>query len=301
MREGAFGAGAAILRRAAVAGAVAVVGLAVGLSQGGAPASPPGKLGCRAWSASTLCTLSPIIDRDGRSWFASLDYVHGRNLARIYERVGRRSILAGLFKFGQEPTCCLSWAALSGLAEPAFAFTVGGGADWNPSIVVSRVGGRWRELRFEAPGYRDAKPRVVVDFNHMQGGLVELEANSTGAAAGPETYQWYRFDEHIFVPTAPPGRSASCAAKALAGAPRIYTDKASPYMISSVACLDGWALARGTLHRQVVYGLYEQRGTAWLRVGVGATISRGYVRVRGLGSIGFAVPQSVLRRLVALV
>ena len=244
--------------------------------------------------------MSPVIRLGTNSWFATLDLTGARDSMRIYLRPSGRWRLTGLFNFGEEPICCLSWAVLRGLSSPAFAFTVGGGADWNPSVVVSRVRGRWRELPFEAPDSlgRPGLP-TVVDFNHMQDGLVELEDDGSGAAAGPETYQWYRFDGQMFVPSAPLGASAVCSKSALGKAPRIYTDSASSYNISRFACLDGWALASGMLRGHHVFGLYELRRGAWLRVGVGPTLKRGYATVRGLGSIGFAIPQSVLRQLAA--
>src|SRR5438270_406663 len=274
--------------------------VAVTVGTTAAAGSPASKPPCRRSSPASNCTLSPVVRLGASSWFATLDWTGPRgHAARIYVRLGRRWVLAGLFKFGEEPICCLAWAALKGVSAPAFSFTVGGGADWNPSLVVSRIGGRWRKLQFES---RDsgAAPDTVVDFNQMQGGLVELEGDST-TASGPETYQWYRFDGRMFVPSAPPGPGAACTKTALDKARRIFTDTASSYDISHVACSDGWALASGTLKGRHVFGLYEQRGRDWLAVAVGPNVRRGRVNLAGWGSIGFTIPQSVLTRLAAQV
>lgn len=208
--------------------------------------------------------------------------------------------------FGVQPLCCFSAAVLRGLSAPAFAFTVFSGADWNPSVVVSRVGGRWRELPFEAPvGYSDSSrphPVKVIDFKGLRGGLVETEMDGSGAASGPETYTWYRFDGRLFVPAAPPGPHPACSRSALDGAPHIYSDYAGSYSIVRFACADGWALARGTLKGRPVFGLYEQRGGAWLRVAVGSHLTGGFAYVdRWAMSISFAIPQTLLRRLTAQV
>lgn len=277
--------------------------VAVTVGTAASAGSPAAKLLCRRSTQASGCTETPVVRLGGSSWFATLDWAGPRgHAARIYVRVGRRWMPAGVLKFGEEPLCCLAWAVLRGLRAPAFSFTVGGGADWNPSVVVSRVGGRWRELRFESSSfYSGPGPDTVIDFNHMQDGLVELETDGSGAAAGPETYQWYRFGGRVFVPSAPPGPTAVCTKTALDKSPRIYTDTASSYNISHFACLDGWALASGTLIGHRVFGLFEQRGSAWLRVAVGSNVQRGYVNVRGLGGIGFATPQSVLKRLAARV
>jgi hypothetical protein len=203
-----------------------------------------------------------------------------------------------------QPLCCFSAAVLRGLSAPAFAFTVFSGADWNPSVVVSRVDGRWRELPFEAPvGYSDSSrpPDVkVIDFKQLRDGLVETEMDGSGAASGPETYTWYRFNGRLFVATAPPGPRPPCSNSALDSAPHIYSDYTGSYSIARFACADGWALARGTLHGRPVFGLYEQREGAWVRVAVGRHLTTGFAYVdRWAMSISFAIPQTLLRRLAA--
>lgn len=198
---------------------------------------------------------------------------------------------------GGGPWGPLRSASLTHSGAPDFIVSVGGGADWTPLTVVSRLHGVWQTVPFDVPAHWDLGRRLI-DGWAIHGDKVQGKMNGCGCAAGPETYTWYGFDGRIFAPTSPPGQSPGCTTRSLALAHRLQGDptylglprwrSARSFPVARFACLDGWALAAS---RSGLFALFDQQSGAWLRAYVGslAHLER--------DAQFFAIPGSLLKRL----
>jgi hypothetical protein len=239
------------------------------------------------WSTPVAIPISTMVVADsgvvryhGLAWLATVVTTPGhQNLVRIYRWSADGWKPSGVTSFSQAPGALYQGGVravdLTHSGAPDFALRDGDGADWVAFSLITHAGGRWHQAQF-AEG---AETTPIIDARVVRNGMVQGEADASGGAGGPETYAWWRFSGDVFVPAAPPGPPAPCDAIALdrAGllAPalpgRDEAEFARPFHVTAVACLDGWALATGTVNGARLDALFEQDGRTWLRAAVGSS------------------------------
>jgi hypothetical protein len=247
---------------------------------------------------------SPVLTIDGRSWLVlegadapsalnprvtASPYPDGMVLIYRWTTRGWSEQASVRGWFGPIGGCCgISAVSVTGSADPDFALAAGGAADTNWLAVVSDVGGRWHAIPFDY-GYSNT---TVVNGEVGHGG-VATEVDASSAAGGPTTSLYETYQDGVFRPAAPPGRSAPCSRSALESA--AGDGQLEVFEFSKVACADGWAMALGTGagYTTQVVGLFEAEGTRW-----------GPVEVDNGDSLGsdpgiYDIPLLLLRQLTA--
>jgi hypothetical protein len=250
----------------------AVVGGAASAPVAAAAISPQATTATSHGEQGFPWVTSPMAAGDGSLWVATAGPTgHGTgntpsNVATVYRWTGSRWDLAGTVPTdliaGMGPGS-IEPAFLTGSPEPDFIFT-GSGADYEPTSVVSDVGGRWHAVLFEY----GTGLTTVVDGGGAQGRLFETVLDGCGCAAGPESSLWETYRDGVFLPVNPPGPVPACTTSSLGqpfttfGGP---LGASPPLQFSHVACADGWAMAEGTGNGYAgpVVALFEEQSHQW--------------------------------------